>query len=83
MAAQSTLRNPWKPLLHPQHTHVLCPKNLCPTLDFIGDFSLDFCRSSAEAAPSRKALRRFREVAGRSSVLGCSGPIEWQNALFG
>ena len=38
MATQSTLRNPWKPLLHPQYTQVLCPKNLCPTLGFSGDF---------------------------------------------
>jgi hypothetical protein len=32
MATQSTLRNPWKPLLHPQPTQVLCPRNLCPTI---------------------------------------------------
>ena len=53
MATQSTLRNPWKPLLHPQHTPILCPKNLCPTLDFIDNFALDFCRSSAEYMGSK------------------------------
>ena len=53
MATQSTLRNPRKALLHPQHTQVLCPKNLCPTLDFIGDFAPDFCRSSAEEMGSK------------------------------
>jgi len=26
MATHSTLRNPWKLLLHPQHTQVLCLK---------------------------------------------------------
>ena len=63
MATQSTLRNPWKPLLHPQQTQVLCPKNLCPTLDFIGDFALDFCRSSAEDMGSKGvAMLRRRHL---------------------
>jgi hypothetical protein len=44
---------PLETLIAPEHTQVLCPKNLCPTLDSIGDFSLDFCRSSAEDLGSK------------------------------
>jgi hypothetical protein len=52
MATQSTLRKPWKPLLHPQQTQILCPKNLCPTLDFIDDFA-SFSSAFDPTAPRR------------------------------
>jgi len=34
MATFGALRHPWNWLLHPYRTHVLCPPNLCPNVDF-------------------------------------------------
>ena len=34
MATFEALRHHWYPLLHPYRTHVLCPPNLCPNVDF-------------------------------------------------
>jgi hypothetical protein len=42
MATFGALRPPWNRLLHPYRTHVLCPPNLCPNVDFPENFE-GFC----------------------------------------
>jgi hypothetical protein len=38
MATFGALRHSWNRLLHPYRTHVLCPPNLCPHVNFPRNF---------------------------------------------